>query len=232
MNETRLTKMQYPSRARALLITGLLSALAGSLAGCAAVGFAAAVAEREGTHDVDAEYTRLDGKSYAVVVSADRSIQSDHPLVMEYLIDRVTDRLSQQTNVPRAGGYVRSIQVIKYLNEHPGWTGKPMSELAKDLGGVDRLIFIDLFEFRLNDPGNAYLWEGVASARISVIETDSPIPDDHAFTKTITVRFPDQQGMGPNEMQAVAVRTELSRRMVDRLSWLFYNHEEKRTPDY
>lgn len=215
------------------LILGGLVILAGlACAGCTAAGFIAATIEKEGTHDVEAQYTRLEGRSYAVVVAADRSIQAEHPLIVEYLTERITNRLAEPGNVPRAGGYVPAIQVVKYLNEHPGWSAKSMDELAKELGGVERLIYVDLYEFRLNDPGNAYLWEGVASANVSVIETDSPIPDDHAFGRTITVKFPDQSGLGPNDLQAAGVRTELTRRMVDRVSWLFYTHEEKRTPLY
>lgn len=208
-------------------------ALGGALvAGCSAVGAIAGKIEREGSHDVEADYEGLGGKSFAVIIAADRAIQGDHPLLVELLTERITQRLAQPTNVPCAAGVVPPAQVVKYLAEHPGWTSRPLSEIAKELGGVQRLVYIDLYEFRLNDPGNAYLWEGVASANVSVIETDSPIPDDHAYQRSVTVKFPDKQGIGPNELQAAAVRTELARRLIDRASWLFYAHEEKNHPDY
>jgi hypothetical protein len=212
--------------------TAGLLAMSAMLAGCSAVGAIAAKMEREGSRDVPAQYEGLGGKTFAVVVAADRAIQGDHPLLTELMIERMTQRLANNTNVPRAAGFVPPLQVQKYLVEHTNWTALSLTDLAKELGGVDRLVYVDLYEFRLNDPGNAYLWEGVAAGTVSVIETDSPVPDDFAFQKEIQVKFPDNAGMGPNELSSAAVRTELARRFIERACWLMYNHEEKNNLEY
>lgn len=212
-------------------VAGLL-ALAMIPAGCSAVGAIAAKVEREGSHDVKAKYEGLGGKTFAVVVAADRAIQGDHPLLTELMIERMTQRLANNTNVPRAAGFVPPLQVQKYLVEHSNWTAMSLTDLAKELGGVDRLVYVDLYEFRLNDPGNAYLWEGIAAGNVSVVETDSPVPDDFAFQQEIQIKFPDAAGMGPNDLSAAAVRTELARRFIERACWLMYNHEEKNHLEY
>lgn len=224
---TSLTRLLFRS---AILTSAIASVLLG--AGCTAVGAVAAKLEREGSREVAASYKGLAGKSFAVVVAADRTIQGENPLIIEHMIERITSRLSEPSNVPAAGGYVPAVQVAKYLSEHPSWTAKSMKELAQALGGVERIVYIDLFEFRLNDPGNAYLWEGRASANVSVIETDSVIDNFFAFQQTISVGFPDKQGLGPSDMQATGVRTELARRMIERASWLFYDHTEMNKLEY
>ncbi len=230
MLRTGLALVQKHSAAA--LAALVMAAVACGGSGCAAVGGAIENYRRSSTKSVDAEYTGLAGKSFAVVVSVDRSVQSDYPTLVEELTRRVTDRLSASTNEPRAGGFVPSNDVIKYQYNRPGWAALPPSELAEALGGVDRLIFIELYEFRLNDPGNQYLWDGVAAGTVAVAETDSPLPDVYVFEKTVQIKFPDQGGYGPNEMNASLVGSVLIQRFVDRSTWLFYTHEEPYYPDY
>ncbi|NUQ67871.1 MAG: hypothetical protein HUU18_06275 [Phycisphaerales bacterium] len=206
-----------------------------SLSGC----YAGALIEsykRSSTKTVSAEYTRLEGKSFAVVVAADRAIQADHPLLTDHITSRVTERLSAGTNVPVAGGFVPAPMVLKYMYNTPGWSTASRVELAKALGGegqtVERIIYIDLYEYRLADPGNKYEWDGVAAGTVSVYEIDSTLPEEPAFERTIQVRFPGKKGIGPEQMDRVSVTSALALRFVDRASWLFYSHEEPYYPEY
>ena len=99
-------------------------------------------------------------------------------------------------------------------------------------GNVDRLIYIDLYEYTLHEPGNSYLWAGAASGSVAVIEADSPYPDEFAFQLPVGVQFPDQMGFGPAELSKQQVSSVLSNRIIDRASWLFYEHEEDYYPEY
>lgn len=204
--------------------------LAGS--GCTFLGGAMESYRESSTKLVEADYLGLAGKSFAVVVTAERSIQADHPSLVDYFTAQMTGRLSDPACVPLAGGFVPAVQVLKYIYSNPGWTARPYSDVAKELGGVERLVIVEITEFRLNDPGNSYLWEGVANATISVVETDSAFSDEVSYNKAVAVDFPDQAGFGPTDLTAAAVRTELARRLLDRASWLFFGHQEPYYPDY
>jgi hypothetical protein len=213
-----------------LLLAGLLTGLVASsgmvLSGCQALAVIEAQRRRDSTRTVEALYRGLENKSFAVVVAADRTIQGDHPQLVDELVRRVTQRLSQSTNQPRAKGFVAPQQVLTYLYNNPGWQARPMSQIARDLGGVERVIFIDVYEFRLHDPGNAYLWEGQASATVSVVETDSVTPDAFAYQRSVSVPFPDQRGVSRQDVPEELVASALLSRLVDRASWIFYTHEE------
>lgn len=222
-------------RVRRGVIAAAVVACAALLSGC----FAGAMIQeyqRHSTKTVAAEYTGLEGKSFAVVISADRSIQADNPRLVDELTSRITERLSGSANVPCAGGYVPADQVLKYLYNHPGWASMSRVELAKALGGgekpVERLVYIDLYEYRLTDAGNQYEWNGVAAGNLSVFEIDSALPNESGFDRTIQVKYPDKQGYGPNEMSQVVVTSALAKRFIDRASWLFYRHDEPYMPDY
>jgi hypothetical protein len=189
-------------------------------------------ARRESTREVKAEYTGLEGKDFAVVVYADRIIQADNPKLVEFITEQMTKRLSSSLNTPRPSGFVASDSVLRYLYDNPGWNTKPMSELAKGLGGVKRLVYVELHSYQLRDPGNQYEWNAVASGNVSIVEIDSVAPDDFAFQRTVTVRFPDKKGLGPSDIPGSGVNTAVALRFVDRASWLFYDHDEPYYPDY
>jgi hypothetical protein len=216
------------------LVMAAALVLGGSLGGCAAVGFGGAMMEsyrRNSTRPVDAEYHGLEGKRWAVVVSANRIIQADHPQIVGYITGKVTERLLLQQEQIAATGFVPAESVLAFQYDNPRWVAMPRGELARDLG-VDRLILVELVEYRLNDPGNQYLWDGVATGTIGVIEADSPLPDEFTFERSIRVTFPDGTGLGPNDVPRRGVATALASRFVDRASWLFYKHEEPYYPKY
>jgi len=212
----------------------LLLSLAGlcSVAGCSAVGFMAESYRKDSTKEVKAAYTGLEGKSFAVVVTADRMIEADHPGITDRLAGKITERLANTQNLPKASGFVPTKEVLRYLYDNPAWPARPLSELSKGLGGVDRLIYIQITEYRLNDPGNAYEWDGVASGTVAVIECDGPAPDEFAFEQSIGVPFPGKRGLSPEQISAAQVTSALSLRFIDRASWLFYNHQEPYYPEY
>jgi hypothetical protein len=224
-----------PPRLRRRTAVGLVAALgvslAASLTGCQVIGFIAAGAEayqKGKPRTVQAEYTGLAGKTFAVVVSADRMIQSDFPGVTDELTARITEHLEKESG---ASGRVRTERLLRYLYDHPSWVAMPRGELAKRLG-VDRLVYVELLEYQLNDPGNQYLWKGVAAGTVGVIEADSSTPDEYAFQKPLRITFPDKEGFGPGDMNASGVASVLIKRFTDRAAWLFFTHQEPGDLDY
>lgn len=209
-----------------LVLTALISA-----PGCAVGTIVGGMAEshrRNSTRTVFSEYTGIVDKSFAVVVAADRGIQSIRPQQVARLTTLITQRLIEHAD---AAGVVPPAVILEYQYNNPRWVTLTYDELAEALG-VERLIYVDLSEFRLNDPGNAHLWNGLASGTVGVVEADGPLGDDFAFSRQIAVRFPDQDGYTRTSYTADQVAAVLEKRFVDRLTWLFYDHEEPYYPDY
>jgi hypothetical protein len=208
----------------ALLAAASVSAVA-VLSGCQAVGFVASEIHRNGDHEVKTKYHGLDNKNFAVIVAADRAIQADFPDAVTLITAAVARRLADPANGIGASGMVAPDDVLKFQAQHPGWVSMSPVEVAKKLG-VDRLVFIDLQEYTLTDPGNPYLWAGRAAATVGVVEADSDLGQDMAFREYISVKFPDNDSTSPQEMPGTTVQQRLLNRFVDRASWLFYDHDE------
>ena len=161
-------------------------------------------------------------------MTAPAVLQANRPALTAKATMAISDILAAESG---ANGFVPGSSVIAYQYNRPNWVAKPMGEVGKELG-VQRVIVIDVTEYRLRDPGNQYTWDGVANFLVGVYECDSTLPDDVAFQKRIEVKFPDAGGYTPTDLPEAAVNTELTRRACERAAWLFFTHEEKNALKY
>lgn len=225
---TRPTERFRPYRAGfGGLVVIAIAALCG-LNGCQAVGFVADAVHRAGDHEVKAKYTDLTDRSFAVIVAADRSIQADYPDAMTVLTSELTRRLSENTG---ASGMVPAERVLKFQYQNPRWVTMSPYEIAQTMK-VDRLVFVDIQEYSLTDPGNPYLWNGRASATVSVVESESDLGAETPFREYVSVKFPDNDSTSPQDVPASTIQIALLKRFVDRAAWLFYDHREPNIIEY
>jgi hypothetical protein len=208
---------------RSTLALALSLAAVAPLAGCQLAGFMAANEARHGTKKVQAAYTGLRGHSYAVVVQADRDVLAENPNLMEHLLASINNRLAEHAE---ASGHVPTDQLILYLMNNTRWPAMGSGDLARELGDVERLVILDLADYRLTEPGNQYVWQGVAQGRLSVFEADGQGGGQTVFEREVRVTFPDESGITPDAIPRTAVTSVLSSRLVDRVVWLFHDHEE------
>lgn len=213
----------------------LILACAGAgLSGCILAAAAGGMAEsykRSSTRSVAGEYDGLRGKSFGVIVTGDRVLQGQFPTLFPRLMGRMVERLIDPANAVGATGVVPPIAMIEFQLTNPDWIAWSYPRLAEHLG-VERIIVIEVLGYRLNEPGNAYLWDGLAAARIGVVEADGSSPTEFAFTKTVQVPYPSESGLGPADINEQQVQAGLEQRLIDRASWLFYEHQEPFYPEY
>lgn len=209
-----------------LWLAAVLAVCTLPLAGCAAAGVFAILQkgiEESTPKKVFAEYEGLTGKTFAVLVSIDRSVQAEYPALSAELSARITERLVEGA---AAAGFVPPADVLGFVARTPSWPVMRRDELAERLGGVQRLIIIEITEYRLRESGNRYLWDGQAAGLVSVMESDGPLPDQPIFQRQIRVRFPDGSGFSDDDMSAQLVQSALAQRFSNRAAWLFFDHEE------
>jgi len=182
--------------------------------------------EREKKIEVPAEYEGLEDRTVAILVQSDMATLFEHPMVPANIAFNVASRV--QSNVP--GVRVRDPRLVtQWQYQTPGWTSMPLGDIAVELD-VERVVVIDLYEFRLNPPGNRWIWEGVAAATVGIIERDSVDPDQFAVTYNVLARFPSFEGLGRDSANEGQIQTGLLVKFVERTAWLFYTHIEDKYP--
>lgn len=224
-----------PSWPACLIAAGVLALCSAWMTGCDAIGWVAKGIHDSGSTQVAAKYHGLEGKTFAVIVDADRAVQADYPGTVTIITTELTRRIAAGSDGHGAGvgaaGVIPAEDVLRFQGRRPGWVAMNPRDLAKELG-VDRLILIDISEYRLTDPGNSYVWNGIAAATVGVVEADSKLFDDYAFRERVQVKFPDKDNVGAMEIPGDTVQLELLRRFVNRCTWLFFDHEESNIIEY
>jgi hypothetical protein len=216
-------------RAVAVLAAGALVAVSMGSAGCiaGAVGALGQQIERGKKLDVPAAYDGLENRSVAVIVNADYATLVEHPSVVGQITANVAVRIARSV---KGASVLPPGQVLDWQYRTPQWRALAYGEIAKELG-VDRLVYIDLYEYRLNPVGNSYIWDGVSGGNMGVVESDGLAPDEFAFTTNVIVRFPDQEGVGRESARGEDIERGLLTLFVQHASWVFYRHIEDKYPD-
>ena len=220
----------YQRFVRSALLLTLLGATSLLLSGCFVPALAGAIGsniERYKKIEVLAEYEGLDDQTVAVVIQCEPSTLYEYPQVYGTMAMNISRRL--QENVP--GIKVLAYQhVMQWQYQTPSWSMLAYGEIAEELG-VERVVLVEVYEFRLHPEGNRYLWDGACAGSVGVIERDGWDPDSFAKTWDIAVKFPDVTGVGRESATESQIQMGVLAKFVDEVSWLFYRHVEDKYPD-
>lgn len=221
-----------PRSSNARRAAGLLLALssAATLGGCWAANLAGALGqayEDQKLIEVLPKYEGLQGKTVAVIVDAGLDVLYQYPNAVAAITAGVTNRIGQNVEGVRV---VRPDAIIQWQWRTPEWNAMPYGEMATALG-VDRVVVIDVYEYRLNPPGNVWLWEGVAAATVGVVERDGLDPDGFVDTFDVAAQFPTIQGVDRDAATQQQIETGVLAEFIKKTAWLFYLHTEPKHPD-
>ncbi len=200
------------------------------MSGCILVGLSSAIGaniEKQKQIEVLAKYRGLENKSVAVLAHSDQRTAYEFPTAIPNIVGNMV--LILDKNVPG----VRVLDPrysVTWMHQTPGWPTLPLADLAKELD-VDRVVVIDIFEYRLNPEGNSFLWDGVAGANVSVVERDGIDPDSFAEEFQVISKFPDMEGIGKAQAGPREIEIGLQKTFVDQVGFLFYDHAEEKYPD-
>lgn len=173
--------------------------------------------------EVPAEYMGLEGRTVAVVVHAERATLEEFPKVASIIANNVAGRLQATVADIR----VRDPRnVVAWQHHAPGWVTVPYGDIARELD-VDRVVYIELNEFRLHSLGDGRVWEGVSAGTVGVIERDGL--DPNAFTRSFNVvaRFPRIAGVEVDSVAQSKIETGLLACFIEETSWLFHTHTRR-----
>ena len=173
------------------------------------------------------QYSDLENRSVAVVVDADLATLYEYPDLVETIANGVAGRI--QRDVPGARVmHPRAVMAWQYST--PQWNAMPYGELAKSLE-VERVVVVDIFEYRLHPPGNRWEWEGVCAANVGIIESDGYAPDSFAESFTVVSNYPSTSMLTRDEAEQVSIETGLLAQFIKETAWLFHEHERPKYPD-
>ncbi len=191
-----------------------------------AVGALGAAEEVQKLVEVNPRYTGLENHTVAVLVQADYATLYEYPGLATHVASGVTLRIARW--VPGVRVLDPNV-VLSWQYEKPQWNTLPYGEIAAQLN-VDRVVMIEILEYRLHPPGNRYLWDGNVVARVGIIERDGIDPDAFADTLEVLSSFPNLEGVTAEQATKTQIETGLLVDFVKRCAWLFHFHYEPKHP--
>ncbi len=221
------TSWNWPRRLLLAALAGVFACTAGGCAVGGAIGAMAQEYEYQKRIEVPAQYADLQNKSVAVVVQADLATLYQFPSLTADVCGVVSSLIAE--HVP--GVRVLSPQFVTVWQQRtPNAQAMPYGEIAAQLG-VDRVILIDIYEYRLNPPGNRWQWEGVCASHVGIIERDGLDPDVFVDTFNVIAEFPNTPMLTRQEADEGQISMGLLVQYTRQVSWLFYDHLEPKYPD-
>lgn len=215
---------------RAVSVSLLLLGVSAGLGGCAIAHLVAGMAQNEEYQkqvEVLAEYTGLENQRVAVLVDADLAELYEFPDLVSKITAGLTLRIGR--DVPGVS-VVHPDNIVSWQWRTPQWNAMAYGEMIDTLN-VDRIVYVDISEYRLNPPGNRWLWEGVCAANVSVIERDAIDPDVFAVTFPVVAAYPTVRGVDRNSASAGQIEMGVLSDFIKRSAWLFHQHIEPKYPD-
>lgn len=173
--------------------------------------------------DVKAQYLDLNNRSVAVVVSMSDYTEFKHPQAKERIAEEIARLI--QANVPGAT-LTNPSQIVAWQQDNPYWATRPPSMMVTQLK-VERLVLVEIGEYRTHEPGDKHILRGVISASVNIVEADAADPDNFgaSFTKNVMYPEPGESKIGRvgDDEQAIELRTQI--RFCEMTAGLFYDHQ-------
>jgi len=211
----------------ASLLSAIPTILGAGEAGMVGAAGAAQNFEYQKLIEVLPRYDGLEHHTVAVLVDAPLDLLYTKPDLVDQISGGLMSRL--QEHVPNIT-LMHPVAVRNWQFSTPQWNAMAFGEMAEELG-VDRVVLVDLQEFRLHPRGNRWLWEGRCRASVGVIERDGYDLDAFVDAWEVSAKFPDLSGLDRDSASEWEVQTGLLSEFIKRTSYLFYTHIEPKHPD-
>lgn len=160
------------------------------LAGCQLVGIAASAVPRYES----ANYDGLRGQTVGVMVDVDEAVTIDWPELRLDVAAGIQDKLQQaqkgkSKELADAQFPYPPASVVRFQREHPETQGQPVVSIAPRLGGISRLIYLEMEDFQTHPSSSFDLFRGSATVRVKVVEVTNG-RGKIGFEDTVRVVFP------------------------------------------
>jgi len=192
----------------------------GGLSGCNVIGYVAHSVQQDVPQDVPARFRGLDNQRVAVMVQSSSFVYGMSPQGP----DKVGYGLGAKLQAKVEGITVLPKDLVdRYQRQNRGWIAYEPSRIMKDLG-VDRVVLVDLYEYRTHEPGNPHVKMGVMAANFSVLSQDEYDPNTIAFQSDVRKQWPEGTEVGTVTVDAAKVEQITFHRFIRDAARLFYDH--------
>lgn len=207
---------------RTVWLTGVLALLLIGGAGCGPVGWMAHGIGGGGQRVImPADYAGLQARSVAVLVAVDDRTLHQYRQAPAHVSRAVGMEIAEHVE---GAQLTSSRKVLAFQEENPYWATDRYSRLARELN-VDRLVIIDVMDYRTHEPGNRHVWQGTISGTVLVVDVDDADPDNPVYSATVQADYPEDTKLGTLQADDATIQANMVKIFATKVGQLFYDHE-------
>lgn len=192
-----------------------------AVSGCNVVGYVSHVVAGDRTVTYKAEYPGLQNKSVAVVVALSEVAAHRQPELALQVSRAISAKLAQ--NVPGIQ-ITNPQQVIEFQKQNPTFLVTPVGDILARLK-VQRVVYVDVSDFNLHEPGNAHEWRGLIEANVTVAADDAPSVNDPVYSRAVRGEYPEGGHTGLLESDARTIQLGVLETFSRNTAQLFHDYE-------
>ncbi len=180
--------MRYPRATRALLI-GVLSAAVCGNAGCNIIGyFGYLISPGDYGKKVAPEFSKLDGKTVAILIVADDEYVKSYDYFREQLSMVIARELKNHLDDVKT---IDTFRVVGFQKAHPDWHAMEQNKLASTFG-ADYLLVVTVRDYGLRLPGSTNLYRARVTGDAELFDAGRPLATSRVlWSPEMSVAYPE-----------------------------------------
>ena len=214
-----MNKAKYSSKAIIILL--LLTLFINS--GCEGLGYLTYIIAGDDSKKTKATYKGLEDTKVLILLNTPAGMEYSHPQSRETLL-LISQKILEEKvkNI----SFCNHDMVESFIMRELDWISLPISELARKFD-AQRVIYIDIYEFTLQDSNSIGIYQGQSKAEIKVYEADSETPDTPVFNFYVDVKYPENHPVAASPDAKYRVLTGTLKQISYETCRRFFTHKEK-----
>ena len=191
--------------------------------GCNFLGYGSYVMFGSGERVVKAKYTGLTNKKTLILLNTLAGVEYSYPQSRVSLIMACQQIL--KGNIENIS-FCDHEMVENYILRELDWISVPTDVLAQKFG-AQRVIYVDMYEFTLQDSDSVGIYQGQVNAEVKVYEVDSKAPNKPVLNYYIELKYPENHPVAASPESKYLVLTGTIKQTAFEICKNFIEYKEK-----
>lgn len=172
---------------RKILVVSILTGMVWVMGGCAAGAFLGYQIFAPREKKIKAEYKNLADTTVAIVIASGPAMDFEFPTAKTNMALNMAYYTGKQIKTVK---FVDQEKIESYQRDDLDWMRASVAEIGRKFG-ADRVVYVDLVKFTINEENSINLLRGNVDADLRVYEMDGATPDKPAYQSRVQVFFPE-----------------------------------------
>ncbi len=194
-----------------------------TVSGCNYLGYGSYVLFGSSDKKVKAQYNGLENQKTLILLNTQAGMEYSYPQSRINLILACQQIL--KANVENIS-FCNHEMVEDFILRELDWISLPTDVIAKKFG-AKRVIYVDMYEFTLQDSDSVGIYQGQVSAEVKVYEVDSQTPNKPVLNYYFDLKYPENHPVSASAETKYLILSGTLKQTSFEICKHFFDYSEK-----